>query len=69
MKVKRYVRDDYKNDYQEKVANDWWDFLSENRKQEVIDTIYPDDIILDLNEGWYGLTAYLRIEIYNEENS
>lgn len=46
---------------------EWWQNLGHQKREEIMEEIYPDKII-DSIEGWRYLDLRLKVEIYNENN-
>ena len=51
-----------------KKVNEWWSNLDDREKEEIIDLIFPDDIIYDLDGEWDRLDWEDKLEIYKENN-
>ena len=53
----------------EKKVNEWWSNLDDRDKEEILELIFPDDIILDLDIGWDRLDWGIKLEVYQDNNS
>ena len=51
-----------------KKVNEWWSNLDDREKEEILDLIFPDDIILDLDRGWDRLDWEVKLETYKDNN-
>jgi len=52
-----------------KKVNEWWSNLDDREKEEIIDLIFPDDIIYDLDGEWDRLDWEDKFGIYKDNNS
>lgn len=54
--------------YDKKIIKKWWTNLDERIKEEIMDDIFPDDIIYDIDDEWNRLEENEKLEIYRENN-
>jgi hypothetical protein len=50
----------------DKELDNWFLNLNENIQQEIIENIYPDDIIYDNYDAWRYLDYDVKLEIWEE---
>ena len=48
--------------------NQWYLNLDSRIREEILDVIFPDDIIYDVDDNWNKLTWETRYRIYKENN-
>lgn len=48
-------------------VEEWWRDLGHQKRQEVMEEIYPDKII-ESTEGWRYLEWKIKLEMYKKEN-
>jgi len=48
--------------------NEWFSNLDNRTKEEIIDILFPDDIIYDVDGDWSRLDWKIKLEIYEENN-
>lgn len=48
--------------------NQWYLNLDDRIKEEILDVIFPDDIIFDLIVSWDRLDWKIKSEVYKENN-
>ena len=51
-----------------KKIDEWFFNLDDRVKEEIIDVLFPDDIIYDVDGNWNRLDWKIKLEIYKENN-